>query len=568
MRLRWPDPPASANADGPTRWVLACLACAAAVIPLATRRQFLTGDPTYYIGLARSLAAGRGYTFNGETITVYPPGLSALLAPVVAWFDPDVFASQLAIAMFSPLALLAAVALAGRHDRRLRVPVAMAMAFSYPVFELATVGVRTDLPYLALSIGALAVVGGARPSATGGQALATGALVALAVLFRTAGIALAMAMVAALVHRRAAGRPIEGFDRGLMVGGIVGLATYLAWAAWATAQGGESYFQYLLLADPLQPDRGLADPLTLIARMETNLRIHLSSLAALATNLPWLAPTWSSPFVVGVGTILAVGTWVEWRKPDPTLAWYVVAYAALLLLWPFREGTRFLVPIFPVAILVGWQGAVALHRRLQAAPSRRAIWLGLAALAWAVLAGGEAVARPSRQLILFAAMWGAAATLALPAVRTGIGTVIRGRAAAVGALVLVVYVAIGVGRIGPKAATNVTGVGRSPNQGLEPAVKWLAVNADQAAPVMAEFASAVHFYTGLRAVSLPKTGDATRLVEAVRSARIRYLVILEPDRFGYWRPTEVERFQILDRAMPGRFRPIHRFPEGVIYRVD
>lgn len=542
---------------------------AAAFVVLVPRRQFLTGDPTWYVGLARSLAAGAGYTFDGETITVYPPGLSALLAPFVAWFDPDPLVAQLVVAALAAPAVLAAVCLAVRSDRRLAIPMGAIIAANAAFFSLATTDVRSDLPFFVVTIAALVLLLGAKRDAGVGRAVAVGGLVVAAVMFRTAGIALVAALILTFGHRRVAKQPPEGIDQALLLGGVVGLGAALLWVGWSMLLGGDSYLQHLVLVDPLEPDLGLVTPGQLVVRLAGNLRAHLIGLAQLATNLPWLAPSWTSPLLVVVLLLLAAGARVELAKPNPLLGWYLLSYSGLVLVWPFREGTRFLIPLLPVAVLLGYQGGEALIRRLRGSGPKRYPALAMGAVALALLAAIEAATTSSRQVALHAVGWSAlAAVLASASNRSRVGAWLLLNGRRLGAGYLTVFVALGLVRIGTGGWDNINGVDPSPNQRLEPAVDWLAKHAAKDDVVMAQLASAVHFYTGRRTATFPRTRQSGPLTEAIQGPPVRYLVILDPPRFEYWRPSDLERFAVLDQALPGRFTVSYRYAGGTVYRFD
>src|SRR5271168_4766163 len=61
----------------------ALLALAAILLPLQNRYWVPGGDSEAYLSVARSLALGHGFRFNGQPVSMFPPGWPAVLAAVL-----------------------------------------------------------------------------------------------------------------------------------------------------------------------------------------------------------------------------------------------------------------------------------------------------------------------------------------------------------------------------------------------------------------------------------------------------------------------------------------------------
>src|SRR5262245_6833511 len=126
--------------DRPARLALLALLLALAPLLYAAIRPVWTIDPdaSLYVSLARSLAAGDGYTLDGVPHTKYPPGLPILLSGVVRVAGPEAYAGFHAALV---TALLLAVLLAYAVTRRLGYPpmaawaVAAATGLSQTLFD-------------------------------------------------------------------------------------------------------------------------------------------------------------------------------------------------------------------------------------------------------------------------------------------------------------------------------------------------------------------------------------------------------------------------------------------------
>ena len=79
-----------------------------ASLPFLTHGHFDAGDDTndaaMYVACAKALLAGEGYAYLGEPFTIRPPGLSVLIAPLIAWRGVDFHALNVYVSLFGVLA--------------------------------------------------------------------------------------------------------------------------------------------------------------------------------------------------------------------------------------------------------------------------------------------------------------------------------------------------------------------------------------------------------------------------------------------------------------------------------
>lgn len=116
-----------------------------------------TNDAAIYIACARSLVVGHGYSYLGLPFTVRPPGLSALIAPLLAWRGADFHALNLMVALFG----VACVALLFVHARR-RIGTVLAFLLAIALWTNAQFlhlcnQVMSDVPGTALLLGCILV---------------------------------------------------------------------------------------------------------------------------------------------------------------------------------------------------------------------------------------------------------------------------------------------------------------------------------------------------------------------------------------------------------------------------
>src|SRR5213594_4887889 len=313
-------------------------------------------DDGAYVALGKALAGGIGYRLIylvGDPVAVkYPPGLPLLIAVPWKLFGtlPIVRAT---IGLLNPLASGAAAGIIWWIGRRKlgAAPVVLALCAIGPFFLDAVIqyfNIPLSEPYFvcgwatALLLAyrmADAPPGAARPS----LAVTLGLVLALTVLFRTAGLVVLAAVLAALARER---RPW----RDVAVCAVVALVPLAVWHvvhAAVIARGPLSplpdetpYWRWLPLDRPAQL-------LSYSARVLGNNGLgYLRYLSGYLAQSDFVGPTLAAAFAVAA---LAGGA-RAWRAHTALVA-TVAAVLATVLLWPYAQG-RLLLPILPFAGLL------------------------------------------------------------------------------------------------------------------------------------------------------------------------------------------------------------------------
>ena len=481
-------------------------------------------DGSAYIGTAQSLAAGRGYQFNGVPQTVFPPGLPLLLSPVAT---ASAATQHLVIALCGVLGLVLSWAWLSRREARWAFPLALLILTNAVYYRLAAGSILAEVPFLVVCLGLLLwmdrAMASGRPSwlsVAAGVTLLVGALT-----FRSLGVALvgaaALTLATGLVRRRLATRQAAAL--GVLL--AAGAAWTLWWMSW-TAQRvtveypGEyanHYGTQMKLVNPEYPDSGMVTPAGAMARLPRHAVRRALDVTGLLGNVEYLPAILALP-AVGFALLLGLGWWQEVAGPAPFAAWYAFCLLGILLLWPFGEGDRLLLPLLPMLLLYLVRG-VRLVRDVTVR------WLGASALApW----------------------WPRAAWAGM-------------------ALVAV----MGVRHIRAEGGANLRAeVATGPHASVHYASLWLREHLLPGQLVIAEDQAPLALMTGHRVIRLPPTGRAAVLREAVEHWRPAYVVINDSIPYPFLRPQEEERLAILQQAMPGRLREVERHAGGRIYAFD
>ncbi|MHC4845676.1 MAG: hypothetical protein ACYTCU_05900 [Planctomycetota bacterium] len=380
--------------------MLAILVLALAGLLGSAIRPVWTIDPdaSQYLSLGRSLAAGEGYALDGVPHTKYPPGLPLLLGGLVVVGGPEAYGLFHAALV---AALLAAVLLSHALVRRLGYPppvalaVALAVGLSQTLFDLSVVYLRTEVLFLALSLGALLTTWRALGKDGRWPTLLLAAVLILAATsVRLAGVTL-LAVPGLVMLRRGIGGGAR--VRALLLV-VVGLGVVFAWQARTASvlerfPGVPDYGAEFNAAEPrdlakvMRLDMPPLDAHFLAKRVTGNLDVLARAMAVLLTN----ADRAGARLPVGalfLALVLAGLHRLWWRPGEAserrTASGYVLAAFVLYLLWPFNQQERFYVPLLPLLLIAGGEGlllGLEWARRLMAHPAGR----------MALVAGGLAV---------------------------------------------------------------------------------------------------------------------------------------------------------------------------------
>ncbi|MBA4157453.1 MAG: hypothetical protein H0X65_08250 [Gemmatimonadetes bacterium] len=319
-------------------------------------------DDAIYLFLARSLRAlgyHDIYYVDRPLHHMYPPGYPALLAVLGAFVGERIALVQaLGIAAATgALALIAAVL------RRLWSSGVALVVLAAQVVNPHLVGtgakIGTDATYLLLSMLAVALL--ARRNVSPRLLVVVGAMAIMAALTRSVGIALLAGIWAQwMLERRFAAAAL------FTAAGSVTVGSWLVWTVVAP----EKYVGRSYIADAaFTGGQEVSFAVVLLARVAINLTKYFAYFIPNRIGIPPLPGPGSfeiphlpilSVFdlltAVAVAVGLVAGLWVLWKRWRAA-ALYVLAYGAMLAIWPWSIG-RFLnvlIPLLVVALLLGTQ---------------------------------------------------------------------------------------------------------------------------------------------------------------------------------------------------------------------
>lgn len=553
----------------------------------ARSRSFYDADTAQYLGLAESLLGGEGYRFDGRPQTKFPPGVALVYLLPLALFGRDFVWIYRTTVACSVAALAAAWAWWKARGEDSRWLLLSLTAGSVTWYEFSTGASLSETPFALATL--LALVIAERGFARGAlPVLGFAAAVVAAVLTRTAGVALLAGIGATLLLRRSAPRSER---LGLLAGALAGVAALGGWSVWSAlarepffpgslgsaATYAATYVDQIVAHSPHQPDLGRATAGDLLLRVYENLLVQLRHAGEILGNLAWLPSRAVSPVAVGAAVLLLLGGRAEAKRPNPLAAWYAAATLSLLLIWPFDEGRRFLMPLLPVLFTFAVAGGRTLHDVLTRQPRRFLAGLlvvCLLSLAWSLLdgrAGGEPAGTVHQLGLVVFGLLAALAAAGLAAWRSGVPprwlALVPSRRVLAGGF-LGLYALAGASLVPGVVAAHQERSGPMRQTPARHASEWLLREAPPGSVVMATDWDAIHFATGLPTVPLPVTGDPATLRAAIAQTQPRFVVINAPREHEYLLPPDHERLARLEGAAPGLLAEAYRSEAVRVFRVD
>ena len=380
----------SVSAWAPVLTALVVFAVAIAVITPQPAGVFW--DDGVYLVSARSLAHGDGYRFAnlpGSPPAVHFPPLWPALLAVVWYVAPDFPANMNWFRLLNPALAAIGVALACSYAiRALRVhPIVAAVvtgsfALALPVLVLASVLFSEPLFFCALLVSLFAADRAVR-TGQWRDAVVAGVLVGVTVLIRSTGLVLVPAIAGAMLL---AHRPREA-----AIAVAAAIVVLLPWQIWASAN-------VAVLAEPLRGNYGPYLPwfthavrergapfVAAIARQNITALERTAAIVFFPTGLQEFRP-----LLVALVTVVGVlGLVAAWRRAT-ALVLFLLAYAALIVVWPFAPD-RFAWAVWPLVgsvLAVGATTAWRMSSRGDAPIGERAAAGVLVAVAALACAGG------------------------------------------------------------------------------------------------------------------------------------------------------------------------------------
>ena len=370
--------------------LVAVVALAIALVAVPNWPAGVFQDDGIYVILGKALASGEGYRYlnlpGAPYATHYPPGYPLFLAAL--WKLSPEFPQNVATFTFANAAFLSFAAFGTFAFARARLGlsalgsalVAIAGTVSVPAIIFG-VFVLSEPMFMALLLPLLIYAERQAEDCGSREALFVGLAAGALAMVRTNGMFVVPAFALVLVLRRR-------FMPAVVA--VAAAAVFLVpWKLWVAAHGAEippillgKYGPYDAWLTNAIRENGLPFVWDVIVR---NVRALYGMLWVMFLGGPGAPNVLRTPVAVASASVLAVGAWQLARRA-PVTSWFLAAYLALVLIWPF-EPTRFiwaLLPIFAAMLALGVQFVIAYVPRSSIATYAR---MGALAACAALIAG-------------------------------------------------------------------------------------------------------------------------------------------------------------------------------------
>ena len=346
-------------------WIGALLIVLVSGAAIALQTRF-DAPPRYdgagYATLATALLEGRGYRAidhpDAPRHVHFPPGYPGFLSLV--WSATGV--SNRAAHLASMACAVGATLAAWLWFRRLYSPIAalglgLALGVNW-VWSRTGGGIQSEPLYMLLGQLAILAASGRWPRRWPLRGVLLGLLLGAAVLTRH----VALGLIAAILIDQAT----RGRGRAALVAAVVVALVAAPWVVWVVSFGGGESQAGLLVEGGRSVFGGLADQgLFYMERLPDQLTgpfVEVATVFGGSRAVRALALAWAA-----VGSSLMVAGWlVALGDPRRRLAGLVaLATLGLLLVWPYTEAGRFLIPLIPCLLVGSAEGFVWVLKRLK-----------------------------------------------------------------------------------------------------------------------------------------------------------------------------------------------------------
>ena len=366
----------------------------------------LDWDSAIYLLTGRSIAAGEGYRYLGETFFLRPPGLAWLLSLFMApsdlgptGIDID-FALMNRLFMLSATAAIVAVYIAFRRERGRGWALTIALLTgTSPIFVDQFNFILSALPFLALLLPALTLLdrgarGGLRAKS---DSIAGALLLVLAIYLRTVAIVALPALVLSYLRRRRGRHVLASL---LPIAIVCGLTAPWLISAQLAAQDVQrpaeqlylfDYTTALLHRDQGDPSSPLLTPADWALRVEHNAGEMAGALAGSVLGSEQPAAIALLLALVAAGLVAAI------RRGVGLIDWFALIHGVVLLCY-FTFSPRLLLPLVPAVYAYIISAIVSIsHRGAQLGASGCRAARATTAVALILAALGNAVAFPDHR---------------------------------------------------------------------------------------------------------------------------------------------------------------------------
>jgi len=344
-----------------------------------------------------------------------------------------------------------------------------------------------------------------------------------------------------------------------------------------TTDNMNSYFNQFLMKDPHNPWIGNITFFDFFVRVITMFSWVSSYLSNMFLHLKWTPPLpYSVPNIL-LSSLLIIGLFTSIKNRNTIVEWYVLIYLLMLMTFPFQEGARFILPIFPFVFYYVYIGLFNLISMLKSGNMLFYFLLLLSFLTLALMTlNVDLLQRFSSDKFRYVtfATWSL-----LAVVFTGLIVFddlrrvmhrLLSKNIVHTAIVLfsVCSISFGFYQQINLAAKNLNYDQKSNRLycAVEAAEKIVSISAKNDV-IMASQRNIVHRFSKRRVIPFPVTNDPDRIIDTILNYKVKYLIVLDKVRWEYVYPDEESRLSLLIDKRRVKLTKIARAGAGRMYTI-
>lgn len=556
-------------------------------------------DTSCYLGLSESIVEHKTYTFNFEPHTKYPPVFPLILS---AFRSLKIASTDRALIIFTSfiglLGVLFSYQLLKKYNPAVALFSSILMLTSPHFFYVSTRTILSDLPFFSLTM--ITIL-------TGHALLNVNSYIKSVLYFfifcismtasemtRTIGVALPLSAIVWLIYlslncRHASVQALKL----LSIPILIAIISQVIWLLWCNSKATilndgqymDSYFMQIKLINPHIPELGLATISDFIIRLVNNLRINTAYISSIILHFG-VYPSYFSIFIFPFLFLLVVGMVYRIINKNADLVfWYFIFYSAILLVWPFNEGHRFVLPVFPIACLFIAEG---IYHALKSCKSDDSIVRKFGAatvsiqgfISFYMLLNGKC---SNQQLRISCLFWILCITIIvlrivlkeyIPKIHFFLKQKCQPALSRIRIWFIVYCAAALICAVGIseqyKIATDTRNQNfqKKPNHSLILAAQWIKEYIPQQSIICATQKEIISHYSKRKTVLFPVSSSNELLLKSLQQFNVDFLVIYNEGKYPYFFPTDIQRLQILIKNKPLLLSKIYHTADCSIYKIN
>jgi hypothetical protein len=573
------------------------------IIKFHSPYEWYGADLSYYIGTSKSIIEKHSYEFDYSPQTKFPPGYPLFLSGLTYICGKHVNKTDIFIictAMMGLLGIGLSYLLIQKYSPLYALCICFLFLTSPVMFLLASQSIGSDLPYFAFFI--ITIILGIKLESTNNNSLKkyiisiffTISLV-FSIMLRSIGIALLAAILCYILLPFVMRKKESGIKRIklFIIPFFIGSISEIAWLIWSSyhrivyypGQYFDSYLTQIKFINPHRPTLGYASFADIMLRFFNNISRQITHIWEMIIHTNWLQPFWLSPFVIITICLLCLCIYKKIKAKNINFLFlYFIFYMGIILVWPFDEGHRFIIPIFPIFCLYLFEGIDIFLTQVNKNFYKVIFNFGIISGVCTVISSTLIVLFNLRGLQYYASIifWIGIFLIIIvleillkfqnfKVIFNKGNLLLKSGKLYKSVIVFFTFLFCCYGIVQEYSIAN-KNVHLNPENVLHyywaQAGLWLKEHVPQNCVIMTTHYELIHYKSGCKTIPFPVSNSYNLISSTIIKHKPDYIIIINEGKYPYFFPTDEERFNILQKYHDFSFSLVYLNPECKIYKID